>query len=159
MYKKKTFKEKLHDSKDFPRIEELKGNMVKQWGEGTIVIPVPLEVDELMKKIPRGKLITINNIRDILARRHGATIACPICTGIFARIAAGAAEEDAMKGKKRITPYWRTLKSDGEINPKYPGGVQKQIEMLEAEGHTILPKGKKKFVVQDFEKFLIKIEN
>ena len=76
-----------------------------------------------------------------------------------ARIAAGAAEEDAMKGKKRITPYWRTLKSDGEINPKYPGGVQKQIEMLEAEGHTILPKGKKKFVVQDFEKFLIKIEN
>ena len=159
MYRKKSFKEKLNDQKDFPRIEELKGNMIKQWGEGTIVIPAPLEVNELMKKVPEGKLITINIIRDALARRHGATIACPICTGIFARIAAGAAEEDFQEGKKRITPYWRTLKSDGEINPKYPGGVQKQIEMLEAEGHTVIPKGKKKFIVQDFEKSLVKIES
>ncbi len=158
MSKRKSFKEKLHDSKDFPRIEKISGNMVKQWGEGTIVIPVPLEVDELMRKVPKGKLITINNIREVLAQRHGATIACPICTGIFARIAAGAAEEDSQEGKRRITPYWRTLKSDGEINPKYPGGVQGQIELLETEGHTVIPKGEKKFVVQDYGKSLAKLQ-
>jgi alkylated DNA nucleotide flippase Atl1 len=156
VYKKKTFKEKLQDNKDFPRIEKFEGKTAEKWGEGTIVIPQPIEVDELMKKVSKGKLTTINNIRDILAGRHGATIACPICTGIFARIAAGAADEDAQEGKERITPYWRTLKSDGEINPKYPGGVQNQIEMLEAEGHTVIPKGKKKFIVRDFEKSLVK---
>ncbi|MBU0558365.1 MAG: MGMT family protein [Bacteroidetes bacterium] len=154
MAKKKTWKEKLHDVKDFPRVEKLTGKMINQWGEGTIVIPTPIEVDELMRKIPKGKLTTINQIRNILAQKHGATIACPICTGIFARIAAGAAEEDLQEGNNDITPYWRTLKSDGEINPKYPGGVQKQIEMLEEEGHTIIPKGKSKFRVAEFEKSL-----
>jgi hypothetical protein len=80
--------------------------MRKQWGIGTVVIPAPAEVDEIMKRVPKGKLITINDIRNILARRHGATIGCPITTGLFARIAAGAAEEDEAQGKKRITPYW-----------------------------------------------------
>jgi alkylated DNA nucleotide flippase Atl1 len=47
------------------------------------------------------------------------------------------------EGKKNITPFWRTLKGEGELNPKYPGGIEKQIELLEVEGHTIIPKGKK----------------
>lgn len=154
MYKKKTWREKLNDSKDFPKVERLKGKMIDQWGEGTIVIPKPKDVDELMRQVPKGKLTTINDIRKFLAQKYEATIACPICTGIFARIAAGAAEEDLAEGKKNINPYWRTLKSGGEINPKYPGGVEEQIKLLEAEGHNIIPKGSKKFIVQNFEKKL-----
>ncbi|MCX8011382.1 MAG: MGMT family protein, partial [Ignavibacteria bacterium] len=84
------------------------------------------------------------------------TIACPITTGTFAWISAHAAEESSRAGKKRITPYWRTLKSGGEINSKYPGGVHKQKELLESEGHMIIQKGKK-FVVANYEKFLAKI--
>ena len=106
----------------------------------------------------KGKLITINKIREILASKHGATIACPITTGIFVRIAAGAAEEDLQEGKKRITPYWRTLKVGGVINEKYPGGLQKQIELLETEGHTVIPKGKNNFRVLDYEKYLIQLK-
>lgn len=154
MSKRKTWKEKLHDSKDFPRVQPIEKHQEKMWGEGTIVIAKPIEVDEIMKKVPKGKLITINKIREILASKHGATIACPITTGIFARIAAGAAEEDLKEGKKRITPYWRTLKVDGVINEKYPGGLQKQIELLEKEGHTVMPKGKSNFRVLDYEKYL-----
>jgi hypothetical protein len=45
---------------------------------------------------------------------------CPITTGIFAWVAANAAEEQKQKGEKDITPYWRTLKNDGVINEKYP---------------------------------------
>lgn len=101
MYKRKTWREKLYDNKDFPRIEKLTGKMSKQWGDGTIVIPRPIEVDELMRKVLKGKLTTINNIRETLAGKHGATIACPICTGIFARTAAGAAEDDANEGKEK----------------------------------------------------------
>ena len=110
-----------------------------------------------MKKVPKGKLTTINKIREALAKRHGATIACPITTGIFARIASEVAEEELAGGKKRVTPYWRTLKEGGLLNEKYPGGFQRQIERLEAEGHTIVPKGKKNFKVLDYEKKLVKV--
>ena len=75
-----------------------------------------MEVDGIMKEAPEGKLITVNQIREIVARRHGATIGCPITTGIFIRITARAAEEAAAEGKTNTTPYWRTLKSKGELN-------------------------------------------
>jgi alkylated DNA nucleotide flippase Atl1 len=155
---RKSWQEKLADSKDFPRVEEITNKMSKRWGTGTVVIPAPMEVDEIMRKVPKGKLITINQIRETLARRHGATICCPITTGIFAHIVAHAAEEAVSEGKKNITPYWRTLKSGGELNEKYPGGVEKQSARLKTEGHTIEPgKGKKPPKVKDFEKYLIKI--
>ena len=156
MSKKKSWSEKLKDNKDFPRVEEITEKMSKRWGTGTVVIPAPKEVDEIMRKVPEGKLITINNIRAVLAKKHNATIGCPICTGIFARIAAGAAEEQRQKGEKNITPYWRTLKAGGEINEKYPGGVEGQKKLLEKEGHEVVQKGKKYFVI-NFEKSLAKL--
>jgi len=146
MYKRKTWLEKLYDSKDFPKVQKITGKQSKRWGTGTIVIPAPIEVDEIMRKVPKGNVITINEIREILAKKHNATIACPITTGIFANIAAHAAEEYAAEGKKRITPYWRTLKSDGTLNEKYPGGVKAQKEKLEDEGHSVVQKGKRLFV-------------
>ena len=154
---RKTWQEKLADDKDFPRVVEITDKMSKRWGTGTIVIPAPREVDEIMRRVPRGKLITINQIRAIVAKRHGATIGCPITTGIFAWIAAHAAEEAAAEGKVNITPYWRTLKSKGELNEKYPGGVEAQAAHLREEGHTIEPsKGKKPPKVKDFEKALVR---
>ena len=105
-----------------------------------------------MRQVPRGKITTINDIRTCLAKRHKATIACPITTGIFASIAARAAEEDVTDGKKGITPYWRTLKSRGELNEKYPGGIERQREWLESEGFTVIEKGKTHFV-KDFERY------
>jgi alkylated DNA nucleotide flippase Atl1 len=112
-----------------------------------------MEVDEIMRKVPKGKLITINQIRAKLAKKHGATIGCPITTGIFAWVAAHAAEEAKALGKKRITPYWRTLKEGGMINEKYPGGVSEQKKRLAKEGLKVIAKGKKS-VVDDFEKYL-----
>ncbi len=149
---KKSWQEKLVDDKGLPKVEKITAKMSKRWGTGTVVIPAPREVDEIMKKVPKGKLTTINQIREALARKHGATIGCPITTGIFAWIAAHAAEEAAAEGKKDITPYWRTLKSKGELNEKYPGGIKAQAARLKAEGHTVLPGNPPK--VKDFEKFL-----
>jgi len=153
MIKKKTWCEKLEDSKDLPRVVEITEKMSKKWGTGTIVIPAPIEVDELMRKIPEGKLTTINDIRAALAKRHRATIGCPRTTGIFASIAARAAEERKQKGQRSITPYWRTLKVGGVINEKYPGGVEEQKKLLVKEGHRITQKGKKLAVV-DYQKSL-----
>ncbi len=153
---RKTWQEKLADDKDLPRIVEITGKMSKRWGTGSVCIPAPREVDEIMKKVPEGKVTTISEIRAILAQKHGATIGCPLTTGIFAWIAANAAEEAAAEGKANITPYWRTLKSKGELNEKYPGGVEVQAAHLREEGHTIEPgKGKKPPKVKDFERALV----
>jgi len=153
---KKSWQEKLADDKGLPRISEITGKMSTRWGTGTMVIPAPREVDKIMKKVPEGKLITISEIRAILAEKHGATIGCPLTTGIFAWVAAHAAEEAAAEGKKDITPYWRTLKSGGQLNEKYPGGVETQAAHLREEGHTIEPgKGKKPPRVKDFEESLM----
>ena len=69
-------------------------------------------------------------------------------------MSANAAEEALEEGRKRVTPYWRTLKTGGEVNPKYPGGVAAQRKLLEAEGHKTIKKGKRLLVV-DFEKRVV----
>lgn len=156
-YKKKTWQEKLADSKDLPKVEKIAPHMKQKWGQGTVVVPAPKEVDAVMKRVPRGKLITINEIRDALAKKHRATIGCPITTGIFAWIAAHAADEAAAAGQERVTPYWRTLKSGGELNPKYPGGIAELRRRLEAEGHRIVQKGKR-YLVANFEQSLVRLK-
>ena len=156
MPKRKSWSEKLKDSKDLPKVEKITDKMRKRWGTGTVVIPAPMEGNEMMRRVPEGKLITINKIRAALAKKHEATIGCPMTTGIFAWIAANAAEEQREKGENDITPYWRTLKTGGVINPKYPGGVDAQKKLLEKEGHEVVQKGKK-YVVVDFEKSLAKL--
>jgi hypothetical protein len=87
--------------------------------------------------------------------KHKVTFACPITTGIFSWIAAHAADEAAAEGAKKVTPYWRTLKTGGELNPKYPGGAAGLARRLRAEGHKIVHKGKR-FVVADYQKALFK---
>lgn len=154
---KTSWREKLADSKDLPKIQKVEGKMSRRWGEGTFVIPAPIEVDEIMRKVPKGKLITINEIRARLAKKHKVDFGCPITTGIFAWIAANAAGEAEAEGKKRITPYWRTLKAGGELNPKYPGSIGNVKVRLIAEGHKVISKGKK-YVVKDYEKSLVKLK-
>jgi alkylated DNA nucleotide flippase Atl1 len=150
--KKTTWVEKLNASKGLPKVEKITDKMSKKWGTGTVVIPAPIEVDEIMRKIPLGKLVTINDIRAALAKKHKATMT----TGIFAWIAANAAEERKQSGDQDITPYWRTLKTGGVLNEKYPGGAEGQRLLLEREGHTVIKKGKKHLVL-NYEKALIQI--
>ena len=152
-YKKKTWAEKLADDKDLPRKFRLEGDAAKKWGRGTMVIARPRDVDALMKRVPKGRVVTINELRTALARQHGTTVACPITTGIFAWIAAHAAAES---GAKKATPYWRTLKNGGEVNAKYPGGLNAACRQLRAEGHKIETRGKRRFVA-GFEKSLVEL--
>lgn len=151
---RKSWQEKLLDSKGLPKVEVITGKMSQRWGTGTFVIPAPIEVDAIMKRVPAGKLITINQIRSILAKRHGATIGCPMTTGIFVWIAAHAAEERAAAGLEDITPYWRTLKTGGILNEKYPGGVEAQRALLEQEGLQVIQRGKN-MIVAEFERYLV----
>jgi alkylated DNA nucleotide flippase Atl1 len=152
--KKKTWREQLNDNKDLPKVVQLNENGQIHLKAKTMAIPSPLEVDAIMAKVPKGKLTTIDAIRRQVAEENGADIGCQLTCGIFAWIVANAAEEAAAAGEKKITPYWRTLKSNGELNPKYPGGAEAQKARLEAEGHEMLKKRVKWFVV-DYQKKLV----
>lgn len=156
-YKKKTWKEKLEDDKDFPKVIEFAPNLPcakslqKQGakdGDSVVMVP-PREVNEIMGKVPRGKLITLNQICQQLAEKHQADYCCTLTTGIFVMTAAKAAEET-----KADLPYWRTIKNTGQLNPKYPGGAERHKELLENEGFNVITRGKKYFV-EGFEDHLV----
>lgn len=119
---------------------------------GKMLIPRPLDLDALVRAIPRGHLATVTQLRERLARDHGADFTCPLTTGIFLRIVAEAAEEQRAEGKPEIAPYWRVVKEDGSLNEKFPGGAEAQAARLREEGHAVLPgRGKKPPRVEDVQ--------
>ena len=144
MKTRRTWQQKFDDAnaKGLPRVITLGTPPATQ----TCIIPAPREVDALMRTIPEGKLTTINALRTALAKKHNTDIACPITTGIFAWIAAHVAAEAESAGKKRVTPYWRTLKLNGELNARYPDGIANLTRRLRAEGHKVIQRGKRFFV-------------
>ena len=123
-----------------------------------MVIPAPSEVDALMKQVPKGRVVTINELRAALAAKHKVSFACPLTTGIFSWIAAQAAAEAAAAGKKRVTPFWRTLKTGGEFNPKFPGGTEGVAKRLRAEGHQIVAKGRRMLVAEHAKRLFTKFK-
>ena len=154
---KKDFNAMLRQNKDMPKIQILKdqASIQKSAGEKRYFAP-PMAYDALMRQVPQGKLLTVGAMREHLAKKAGADFTDPITAGIFVSIAAWASHQR----EQDKTPYWRTLKANGALNEKYPGGAQAQKEKLEAEGHVVLQKGRKniKYYVKDYEKALFELE-
>ncbi|WP_100065933.1 MGMT family protein [Miniphocaeibacter massiliensis] len=150
---KKDFNKMLNDSKDMPKITVITDEKsIEKYGGSKMYFAPPIDYDTVMRLIPFGKLITIGKIREYFAKLNNADFTEPITAGIFVSIAAWASyqrEDDK-------TPYWRTLKANGELNPKYPGGIESQRSKLEEEGHTIIQKGRKnlRYYVEDYEEKL-----
>ena len=140
-----------------PKVVQIPPTM-SRFGKGTMLIPTPTLVDEMIRKVPKGRLITGGELRRKLSADLKTNVTCPLTTGIFVRIAAEAAEEDRANGKRRLTPYWRVVKDDGSLNPKYPGGVESQARNLRAEGLTVARKGKTGRMVKEFERSLFTLK-
>lgn len=151
MSPKKSWRDRLASYPHLPNVKEIPAAMRARHGRGTIATPSPQEVEAAMRSIPEGRLATVMGIGEDIAVRHQATIGCTVTTAIFAHMVAHAAQEAA--GTEGQTPWWRTLKIGGELNAKYPGGIEAQMSKLEAEGHTVVQRGKRYFV-EDFAKKL-----
>ena len=151
-----SWREKLTRQQE-AKIVDIPPRMQARFGKGKMLIPKPLDVDALIRRVPEGKLATVLQLREELAKRSNVDVACPLCTGIFVRISAEAAEEERRAGKKSVTPYWRVISSEGRLNPTYPGGATRQRRMLCAEGHKVLrATGKKAPAVANFEGALVR---
>lgn len=147
---KKDFNAMLHDSKDMPKIQVITDEKsIEKYGGGRMYFAPPMDYDKVMRLVPFGKLLTIGAIREYFANLSGADFTEPITAGIFVSIAAWA----SFQRVENKTPYWRTLKANGELNAKYPGGIEAQKELLKKEGHTIIQKGRKniRYYVKDYE--------
>ena len=150
---KKDFNTMLHDNKDMPKFQTITDlKSIEKYGGDRMYFAPPIDYDKIMKQIPFGKVITVGKIREYFAKKNGADFTEPITAGIFVSIAAWA----SYQREEENTPYWRTLKANGELNEKYPGVIEAQREMLEREGHTIIQKGRKniKYYVKDYESVL-----
>lgn len=154
---KKDFNAMLHDSKDMPKIRLISdARSIEKYGGSRMYFAPPIDYDRAMRRVPFGKVTTVGTIRALFARQNGADFTEPITAGVFVSIAAWASAQRA--GDE--TPYWRTLKSNGELNEKYPGGVAAQREKLAAEGHEIIARGRTniRYYVKDYEKSLFTFE-
>lgn len=154
MKKEKDFNTMMNNNKDMPKIQIIKDKKtITKYGGNKMLIAPPIYYDEIMKQVPIGKLITTTQIRKILAEKNNADFTDPMTAGIFINIVAHA----SYQRKDNITPYWRTIKSDGELNNKYPETIELQKKLLEEEGHIIIKKGTKniKYYVKDYENNLI----
>ncbi len=146
----KDFNKMLHDSKDMPKIQQITDpKTIERYGGNRMYIAPPVEYDTVMRRVPYGKLITISDIRRYLAEQSSTDFTEPMTAGIFVSIAAWASSQRS----DDITPYWRTLKANGELNDKYPGGALAQKQRLEQEGHSILTRGRKhiRYYVRDYQ--------
>ena len=135
---KKDFNAMLRRDNGMPRIQTVTDEAaIRTYGGSRMLLAPPLAYDALMRRVPAGKLTTTGELRACLARENGADFTDPMTAGIFVSIAAWASHQ---RTEDKI-PYWRTLKAGGELNPKYPGGVEAQRARLEAEGHTVVQRG------------------
>lgn len=154
---KKDFNAMLHRDAGMPKVQWVADEATAaKYGGHRMYFAPPIAYDEIMRRVPRGQVLTVGDIREYLARENGADFTDPITAGIFVSIAAWASHQRVTDP----TPYWRTLKAGGELNPKYPGGVLAQKALLESEGHTIIQKGRKniRYFVQDYEKVLFALK-
>jgi len=153
---RKTWRQKLEEKHpEHGKVVDVPPKMQNRFLVGKMLIPKPLDIDALIQRIPKGKLATVLQIRDKLAKDAKANCCCPLTTGIFLRIVAEVAEEDLRNGKKYVTPYWRVVKAGGSLNERFPGGVHSQATRLEKEGHIIgLDSGRKPPRVVNFEQSL-----
>lgn len=154
--RKKDFNAMLHNSKDMPKIKVIDNeDVLNRYGGRKMLLAPPIDYDKVIKRIPHGKLLTIERIRNHLAYQYDADFTCPLTAGIFTGIVAWASHQRT----EDITPYWRVVKNKGELNPKFPGGIEAQKQKLEAEGHSIVSKGKKnlKYYVKDYEQSLFQL--
>lgn len=108
---------------------------------GAMVVSSPAEVGEMVRRLGAGELVTLGDLRSAIARRHSVAVACPVSTAIFLNMCARAAEERRAMGEphEALTPWWRVLRKGGFLNPKYPGGTERQAELLAAEGVRVSP--------------------
>ena len=161
---RKSWREKLENPpKGLPKVVSGPASWEKWFGGRRVLVPTPLLVDGLIRKVPKGKLITTKVMIDKFNKKHKVDFTCPLTTGIFVSILANVAEEQLEMGKsqKDVVPYWRVVKPPkGYLYDKYLGMKSKQRGYLKKEGFKEFQAGQKRvLLLKTLKSILCKILN
>ncbi|HVP11727.1 MAG TPA: hypothetical protein VMV94_11140, partial [Phycisphaerae bacterium] len=162
---KKTWAQKIEDKTTLPKVLKLEKrfpcyNAVHKMGANAgdpVVLVNPSEVLQVMASVPKGRLTTIVDVCRTIAQNHGVAACCSLTTGIFIMAIANAVEDAIASGGTSAlagVPYWRTLKADGFLNEKYPGGLEGHKRHLTEEGYAVVARGKR-YQVAGFRTYLM----
>ncbi|MCL2466118.1 MAG: MGMT family protein [Micrococcales bacterium] len=151
---RKSYNEKLQGPPTLPKVTTIDPDQAARHGGPRMLVAAPLQYDAIMSQIPEGQVTTVDRIRTHLAAAADADFTCPLTAGIFVNIVAHASEERP----DRPVPWWRTLKTNGELNPKYPGGLESHKAHLEAEGHTVRQSGTR-YTLDNLDDCLYALDN
>ena len=74
----KDFNAMLHRDTDMPKIQIITDPaVIQKYGGEKMYFAPPLVYDEIMRSVPRGKLLTVGHIRAHLARKNVWTLPTP----------------------------------------------------------------------------------
>lgn len=121
-----------------PRVEVLAEPLDEAHPAGRMLISSPREIDGIVRRIPEGRVLTVESLRTSLARNHRADYTCPITTEAFLQIAAAAAEAERSTANSRVAPYWRVVRDDGSLVEFSSGTFAAQVRRLTEEGIDVL---------------------
>lgn len=101
----------------------------------TLFIASPPLLDTRLRAIPPGQTRTVLDLRDALAREHGAAATCPTSTAIFLRIVAERALE-ALRAGGDATPFWRAIGPETPLARRVSCGPDFIRHQRALEGHA-----------------------
>ncbi len=130
----KSWTEKLNVNKD-PKVIRMEESFSDIPADSMMLVATPALVDDYIRKIPKGKMVDMKTLRKDLAADFHADNSCPLSTAIFVRIAAEAAFEQFISGRKpeEITPFWRVIQPGSKMASKLTFGEDFLNKQIKAE--------------------------
>jgi len=106
-----------------------------------LLLPTPLLIAAEVAAVPIGTTITMSALRARLAARFGADRTCPLMTGMFVKIIAGAVADDLAQRHRARWPVWRLVGDDGRLSTTWPLDALYRATRLREEGVRLGRKG------------------
>lgn len=118
-----------------PAVKTLQAPFAEMAVGTRMLVASPALLDEFIRTLLPGQVVTVRDLRDELATRHRAEHTCPVSTGIFLRVVAEAAWEQHQAGAPlaSITPFWRVIDPGSELAAKLACGPDFIRERILAE--------------------------
>jgi 6-O-methylguanine DNA methyltransferase, DNA binding domain len=101
---------------------------------GRMLKPSVATIAAMLVQIPSGQVVTTDALRRTLADQFGVEVTCPYDT----KMALLAISNDSSLNQSGLNiPFWRVIKTNGELIPKCAGGLEAQTKFLRAEGFMV----------------------
>jgi hypothetical protein len=120
---RKTLQEKF-DARKEVEIVILEKPMPGMPAGSKLLISTPAEIDAWVRAVPVGETRSVAQLREDLAKKHGADGTCALTTGIFLRVVAELALEQLAADESNVTPFWRVVKPQSPLAKKLPNGPE-----------------------------------